>query len=239
MLRLVTGRAPATPFQKTFARAGHAHAGVLVSLALITQILVDATTLAEPLASIAGAVCPGRDPLPGRLLPVVDGPRTDCAERTDRASVRGCRVARAGRRGARDRPAQLTVATTRLAAVIPASRLEIAAARSSTSCSVAGVAIAPMPRGARWKPSTSSPRNSVWAAVRPPSPSSVGPLNTGRARRRRRDPGVESARGDVVREPPTQAVAQRRDVLVSIRRQLAQRREAAVAATGLPLNVPP
>ena len=58
MLRLVTGRAPATPFQKTFARAGHAHAGVLVGLALITQILVDATTLAEPLASIARSGVP-------------------------------------------------------------------------------------------------------------------------------------------------------------------------------------
>jgi hypothetical protein len=58
MLQLVTGRAPATPFQKTFARAGHAHAGVLVSLALITQILVDATTLAEPFASVARSGVP-------------------------------------------------------------------------------------------------------------------------------------------------------------------------------------
>jgi hypothetical protein len=58
MLRLVTGRAPATPFQKTFARAGHAHAGVLVSLALITQILVDATTLGEPFASLARSGVP-------------------------------------------------------------------------------------------------------------------------------------------------------------------------------------
>ena len=41
VLRLVQGQIPRTEFQKTFARAGHGHAGVLVSLALICQILVD------------------------------------------------------------------------------------------------------------------------------------------------------------------------------------------------------
>ena len=41
VLRLVRGQIPRTEFQKTFARAGHGHAGVLVSLALICQILVD------------------------------------------------------------------------------------------------------------------------------------------------------------------------------------------------------
>jgi hypothetical protein len=53
VLRLVTGRQAATPFQKTFARAGHAHAGVLVSLALICQILADAAGLDGPLATLA------------------------------------------------------------------------------------------------------------------------------------------------------------------------------------------
>ncbi len=53
MLRLVTGRQAATPFQKTFARAGHAHAGVLVSLALIGQLFADAATLEGPAASVA------------------------------------------------------------------------------------------------------------------------------------------------------------------------------------------
>lgn len=43
MLRLVRGRQPATPFQQAFFRAGHAHAGVLVILALVSQILVSAT----------------------------------------------------------------------------------------------------------------------------------------------------------------------------------------------------
>ena len=45
VLRLVRGRQPATPFQRSFARAGHAHAGVLVTLALVGQILVDAAAL--------------------------------------------------------------------------------------------------------------------------------------------------------------------------------------------------
>jgi len=42
MLRVVRGRVPMTDFQKSFARAGHAHAGVLVTLALVGLILVDA-----------------------------------------------------------------------------------------------------------------------------------------------------------------------------------------------------
>jgi hypothetical protein len=53
VLRLVMGRQEATPFQKTFARAGHAHAGVLVSLALICQIFADAAGLDGPLATLA------------------------------------------------------------------------------------------------------------------------------------------------------------------------------------------
>lgn len=45
VLGLVRGRRPATAFQRAFARAGHAHAGVFVILALISQVLVDATEL--------------------------------------------------------------------------------------------------------------------------------------------------------------------------------------------------
>jgi hypothetical protein len=45
LLRVVRGGFPMTPFQQSFARAGHAHAGVLVILALVCQVLVDATTL--------------------------------------------------------------------------------------------------------------------------------------------------------------------------------------------------
>lgn len=45
MLRVVRGRQPATPFQHAFFRAGHAHAGVLVTLALLSQILVSAASI--------------------------------------------------------------------------------------------------------------------------------------------------------------------------------------------------
>jgi hypothetical protein len=45
MTKIVRGQVPMTDFQKSFARAGHAHAGVLVSLGLICLILADATDL--------------------------------------------------------------------------------------------------------------------------------------------------------------------------------------------------
>jgi hypothetical protein len=48
MVKLVRGRAEATPFQLAFARAGHAHAGVLLILALVCQLLADATDLSGP-----------------------------------------------------------------------------------------------------------------------------------------------------------------------------------------------
>ena len=53
LLRVVRGRQPATPFQQAFFRAGHAHAGVLVSLALVGQILADAAHLSGALAVLA------------------------------------------------------------------------------------------------------------------------------------------------------------------------------------------
>lgn len=43
LLKVVRGRADVTPFQEKFARAGHAHAGVLLVLALVCQLLADAT----------------------------------------------------------------------------------------------------------------------------------------------------------------------------------------------------
>jgi hypothetical protein len=45
MTRIVRGDVPMTDFQKAFARAGHAHAGVLVTLGLVCQVLADATSL--------------------------------------------------------------------------------------------------------------------------------------------------------------------------------------------------
>jgi len=45
MLAVVTGRTPATDFQRRFYRAGHAHAGVLVILGLVCLLLGEATDL--------------------------------------------------------------------------------------------------------------------------------------------------------------------------------------------------
>ena len=45
MLRIVRGHQPATGFQRAFARAGHAHAGVFVIFALVALILADAARL--------------------------------------------------------------------------------------------------------------------------------------------------------------------------------------------------
>lgn len=45
LIRLVRGAAPATPFQLGFARAGHAHAGVLLILALTALLYADAAHL--------------------------------------------------------------------------------------------------------------------------------------------------------------------------------------------------
>jgi hypothetical protein len=44
LLKIVRGAAEVTPFQEKFARAGHAHAGVLLLLALICQVLADSTS---------------------------------------------------------------------------------------------------------------------------------------------------------------------------------------------------
>ena len=52
MLSLVRGK-PATPLQLSFARAGHAHAGVLVILSLVALLYVDASGMGDPFASLA------------------------------------------------------------------------------------------------------------------------------------------------------------------------------------------
>jgi len=44
MLQIVRRRVELTGFQQAFARAGHAHAGVLVILSLVVQIYADAAT---------------------------------------------------------------------------------------------------------------------------------------------------------------------------------------------------
>ncbi|QJW37074.1 hypothetical protein [Cellulosimicrobium protaetiae] len=46
LVKVVTRRVPTTGFQTSFFRAGHAHAGVLVILGLVTLLLAEATSLA-------------------------------------------------------------------------------------------------------------------------------------------------------------------------------------------------
>jgi hypothetical protein len=83
VLRVVRGDVPANDLQRSFYRAGHAHAGVLVILGLVVLLLTDGHAVAEPWATLSTAVLwsavlipagfflsvVGRDPQrPGRLL---------------------------------------------------------------------------------------------------------------------------------------------------------------------------
>jgi hypothetical protein len=58
LLRLVRGDAPSTPFQLSFARAGHAHAGVLLILSLVGLLYADAAGLDGPLGTVARSGIP-------------------------------------------------------------------------------------------------------------------------------------------------------------------------------------
>ena len=58
MTRIVRGSVPMTDFQKSFARAGHAHAGTLVTLSLITLVLADASSLSGALGYLARICVP-------------------------------------------------------------------------------------------------------------------------------------------------------------------------------------
>jgi hypothetical protein len=58
MLRIVRRQTPATGFQISFFRAGHAHAGVLVVLGLVCQLYADAIGLGQPLSTIARSGVP-------------------------------------------------------------------------------------------------------------------------------------------------------------------------------------
>lgn len=55
LMRVLGGKAPANDLQKTFYRAGHAHAGVLVTLGMLIAIFVD---LAD-IGGVAGALSKG------------------------------------------------------------------------------------------------------------------------------------------------------------------------------------
>ena len=58
LLTLSGGKGGRTPFQLAFARAGHAHAGVLVVFGLVCQLFADAVALEQPFAGIARSGVP-------------------------------------------------------------------------------------------------------------------------------------------------------------------------------------
>lgn len=58
LLRIARGRHPVTDLQRTFFRAGHAHAGVLVILALVAQLYCDGLAIDGPLAVLARSGIP-------------------------------------------------------------------------------------------------------------------------------------------------------------------------------------
>lgn len=85
MFKVVTGRQAATPLQTSFFRAGHAHAGVFLVLGLVTQLLVDATTLTGPAEWVARSFVPAAALLlPGGFFLSVTRPG---AERPNRLAV--------------------------------------------------------------------------------------------------------------------------------------------------------
>lgn len=65
LTRIARGMVPATPFQQSFARAGHGHAGMLVTLGLVGAILTDATAL----DGLAAWVARSGIPLAAILMP--------------------------------------------------------------------------------------------------------------------------------------------------------------------------
>jgi hypothetical protein len=86
MLRIVRGRFAATEFQRSFFRAGHAHAGVLVILALLAQILADAAEMHGLPATLArGGVPVAAILMPAGFFFLLRGTRGDEAEPISRA----------------------------------------------------------------------------------------------------------------------------------------------------------
>lgn len=58
LTRIARGAVPATDFQRSFARAGHGHAGMLVTLGMVGAILTDATALDGSAAWVARSGIP-------------------------------------------------------------------------------------------------------------------------------------------------------------------------------------
>lgn len=78
LLRVVSGRFPANDLQKSYFRAGHAHAGVLVILGLVVRLLLDQPTVPDWGRSVGDLVLAAAILIPaGFFLSVVGrDPRT-------------------------------------------------------------------------------------------------------------------------------------------------------------------
>lgn len=78
LAQIASGRAPATEFQRSFFRAGHAHAGVLLVLALVVLVINDSLSLPIPLELVARFGVPAAAlALPGGFfLSAIGGGRT-------------------------------------------------------------------------------------------------------------------------------------------------------------------
>ncbi len=92
LTRVASGQVELTNFQVAFSRAGHAHAGVLVTLSLIALVLADATDLRGGLGYIGsrGHTARGHFDV-GGILPLVNGCRSHRAERAHRRALAGSR----------------------------------------------------------------------------------------------------------------------------------------------------
>ena len=106
LLKVVRGREEVTPFQEKFARAGHAHAGVLLLLALICQPYVDLAGLDGPLGWLArSGVAVAALLMPGGFFFSSLGPGRTQPNRLTRPRVRGSRTPRRQPGDPRRRPA--------------------------------------------------------------------------------------------------------------------------------------
>jgi hypothetical protein len=78
------------PLRQNFFRAGHAHAGVIVILSLVCQLLADAAMLPDPLVRLARLTVPlGCDSHPDRLL--LRSPPAECERSRFRGHFHLCR----------------------------------------------------------------------------------------------------------------------------------------------------
>ena len=105
LVKLVRGAAPATPFQLGFARAGHAHAAVLLMLSLTDLLYADAAQLTGPLGWLSRIGVPSAALLIRPAFLRFDGGEPHVTQRIYRPGLcrrdrprRGARIA--GRRAA-------------------------------------------------------------------------------------------------------------------------------------------